>query len=142
MSRSGVTRSAEERITILRDINFLREKGFSIERACETIGIASLTYQRWSKRYAVDSGLVKRFIEENMTELENLNKVPEINSLEYIQSIFDLKPIKDKDVFYVLSRLLLARDNMPEDEDHVDETTVLHYLIIDFAYVVVELHDN
>ena len=87
---------------------------------------------------------VRDFIRDNMLTLLNLNANKDIADLEYINNILELYHntlVEDYSVFYVLSRLVLAKNKLTGIDD-VDNFTILQYMIDDLNDIIIELHDN
>lgn len=90
---------------------------------------------------------VKKFVEDNMSRLAELNTNVEIFEMEYISNLINKYSmgITDSDIFYVLSRLVLAKNNLPEEAPgliNVDHLTELQYMIYDLTDLIVELYDT
>lgn len=77
---------------------------------------------------------VKDFVDRNLQTLLNLESYAVIHDNEYITNILELqshKCISDRDMYYILSRLTLAKQNC--DDDLVDCHTWLDMLIVEFS---------
>jgi len=77
---------------------------------------------------------VKDFVDDHMQMLLDLQSFAAIRDQEYISNIFELKDtrdINDHDMYYILSRLVLAKQNC--DDDLVDCITWLDMMIVDFS---------
>jgi hypothetical protein len=89
------------------------------------------------------SNMLEDWFVINRDGLVELNDYKDIEDNEYIDNIFELamtKGLYDVDTPYVLSRLLLARDNVADD--NVDCITMLESMVVSISYIMAQLFDK
>jgi hypothetical protein len=90
-----------------------------------------------------DPGKVQKFINDNRDMLEKIrDRVADVEHIEYMDNLFEAEPFIDKNIFYVLSRLVLTLENLPDELDYIDEDTMLRMLIVDLSSIIAQTCDK
>lgn len=89
--------------------------------------------------FGTNTGRLQKFICNNYSTLEQINEYDDVRDLEYIENILEMDDIRDHNIFYVLSRLVLAFQNL--NEENIDCNCLLSYLIIELSTIIAEKFD-